>query len=146
MQDATKDGDAVYSTDGERFEYTEYDDAVEMAFDFEDLTIGSTASVFKGNAKLKKASDYLPSFIDEMIESSYEDLGEHAEFWLYEMKPEDGKELESILKNTVDKWMDEKGLSPTFFGVDNIQEIKLEYCVTEDGKGTEYKPCATSTT
>lgn len=115
-----------YSTNGEDFNYTEIEDAIESAFDDPDLPIGTVVTIDEGDAIPWKAGDFADGFpVETLANSAYDEAGEYADGW-----PNCTKEQESDLaqriKSAVNQWADDHGLQPRFYRVANIKEIKVK--------------------
>jgi hypothetical protein len=121
-----------YSTNNEDFNYTDLDEVIEEAFNDPYAIVGHVVTVFEGDSVKKQAGNFANFWpIDRLKECVYDECGEYAEDWLDNCTKEQEADLEDRIKEVVNKWADDYGLQPTFYGVKNVKEIKVELLDTE---------------
>ena len=64
------------------------------------------------------------SLLEKLNESTYEEFGEIAEDYLWGIDGGEVSELEAELNRVFGEWATKHGLRPTFFTIENIEEIK----------------------
>lgn len=64
--------------------------------------------------------------LDIISERAYEQFGDIASDYLYNIKPEHVKELDEALNKVISHWMDFYDYNPSYFTVHNIQYISNE--------------------
>ena len=66
------------------------------------------------------------SLLDNIGERAYEEVGDVAEGYLEDVTNEEREELEIELNKVFDKWKEKYGYKPSFYGVENIETMKIE--------------------
>ena len=89
-----------------------------------------TFEVLEGNSVSKSISDYVPRLGKDLEDQAYDDVGEIVDGWL---SPEEKLELQEDFIHWLEEYATEKGIQPTFFGVENIREIKVRVSIDKDG-------------
>lgn len=130
--------DLVYSINEEEFN-DDFDSAADSAFDYEGVKVGDVRTIFSGVPNRFQASDFFPR-IDWIIESAQEnahgEVGEFSDDFLAAQTREAEEELAASLKEAFQKWADNHGLDPTFYGIKNVKEVKVRI-VNFDGEYEE---------
>ena len=125
--------ETCYSLNEEYFNHTEIEDAVREAFDYVGAQPGDIRTIYEGTTKEFKAGDFAPRYMEEMLaEQAYDDGGEYAENWLSGLRPEQKEDLAKRIKEAINAWADDHALHPTFYGVENVREIKVKLLDDDD--------------
>lgn len=123
-----------YSWDGETFNDTEIEEAIEMQLQ-ENTEVGDVLTVWEGE---KANVDYLPSaslLLESMRESVWDQHGEFSDGWLTESTSVMVAELQTGLNSLVQNWVDAHGLAPKFYGIKNSKEIEVKITSLSEGCG-----------
>ncbi|QZY56691.1 hypothetical protein [Crassaminicella profunda] len=64
--------------------------------------------------------------LERISENAYDDIGEVAEDYLTDVKPEHEKELEEKLNEVLFAWMKKYKYEPSFYRIIDIEEIKVD--------------------
>lgn len=131
-----------YSTNEEIFPYGDFEEAVDMAWNesFPPAQGDDKACIWRGEAVPRVPSDYAQSadrFIEDMQERACEACGEIADGWPHASNDQIAA-LDEMLTTTVNKWAEESKLVPTFFGIENVEEITVEFGAAPEGSDDQY--------
>jgi len=111
----------IYSINNEEFRYGSWEEALEYAWDDSVDSDIDVFTIYEGEIKTAKASNYAPGWPAEGLgEAAYDEVGDASEDWPGETK-EQGADLESIIKKAVDEWADKHDLQPKFGLVKNVK-------------------------
>lgn len=126
--------ETFYSTNDERFDHTEMEDAVWEVFDYVGAMPGDERTIYKGDGCNKKAGDYAPvyHFLEGMDELAGDDCGEFSEDWLKKVTKEQTDDLSRRIRDAVNAWADEHALQPTFGTVENVKAIRVRLLESDD--------------
>lgn len=74
--------------------------------------------------------DFIPTInvwriIDELMEDASEQCGEASDSFLENITKEQRNRLSELLDEALNKWLDETNNHPNFYGIDNIETIKV---------------------
>ncbi len=127
--------DKCYSYNEEDF--TDYESAIESAlenFFIDNPTFeGETEfEIFEGDQIEHKIGDFFPWVLDGIIDRAFEDGGEYADSWSSKIE-KFGKEIQDLLKETLNKWADQTNNQPNFFGVKNVRPISVKIKIDKSG-------------
>lgn len=115
-----------YSTDEEIYNYDDIREAAEDIFSYADSKAGDEGIIYQGESKSFQASDFVrTNILEEMQESAYAELGEHAEDYLNDVNKDQEKELQDEIESVVNLWASKHKLHPSFYGIKNVKEIKI---------------------
>ena len=64
--------------------------------------------------------------LERIGERVYDEIGDIAEDYLVDVKNEEREELEAELNKVFDKWKKKYNYEPNFYGVENIETIKIK--------------------
>ena len=125
-----------YSVNEEDF--TDYESAIEMAINGLDLDFeGETElQIFEGEEVRHKIGDFLPWIADGITNNCFEKADEYADDWILKIDKHD-KEIQELMKQTINKWADENNMQPDFFGVKNVRPISVKIKVDKNGNWDE---------
>lgn len=78
--------------------------------------------------QIKKYVPYInvEQVLDEVGKRAYDDCGEWAEEYLYDVKSEHQKELEEKLNQVFSEWIEKYGYEPRWFNVHNIRAVTID--------------------
>ena len=117
-----------YSKNGENF-YGEFDtkeEAIEEAIEEAKEDYGDDCTeIYIGNPVLFVPEVNACSVIDNLIENACEHGGEYADSYLTNISKEEINDLEKRLTETFNQWAKETKNEPTFYGVENIELVKI---------------------
>ncbi|MET3209715.1 UNVERIFIED_CONTAM: hypothetical protein ABIC26_002662 [Paenibacillus sp. PvR008] len=65
------------------------------------------------------------SVLDEVLEQTYDQVGEVADGWFDKLKDEDKRLLGKMLTDTFWRWTEETNNQPEFFAIKNVETIRL---------------------
>ena len=122
--------DLVYGTDGEQFNSSSIDEAISCFCDDTDLRPGNRTVVFEGRKVEIRAANHIPHMAECITERVYEVCDELADS--YGFSKEEEQELQDLTAMVVDYWERKNNLKPTFYAVDQVKEITIEFT---DDKG-----------
>lgn len=125
IEDSSTDQNApleCYSTDGDHFDYDDWEDAADYALDDPDVKVGDVRVIYKAIALKKKLSDYadLDIFDDQLSCAAADIVGEYSEDW-----PCFSALAKKELKVMLDAWATKHDLHPYFYEVANIEEMRV---------------------
>lgn len=71
--------------------------------------------------------------IEDVVDQAYEQCGEAADGFLdfNSITSEQVKELQKSLQSAFDNWLKEYNLTPTFYAIDNVEEIDVKDYIQE---------------
>ena len=109
----------VYSATGENFQ--DWDDFDAMLKEIHE--IGDPIKAQRGKKLPRTHSDYFcaNAFFEELGNQAYDDCGEYAEDYMYHPPTDKVSALQELVTN----WLDANFAQPSFFLVDNPQEVLL---------------------
>lgn len=64
--------------------------------------------------------------LERISESYFDEYGEIAEDYLTDVSSEDQVELEKRLNKVFYEWINEKGYTPSFYGIEDVEVIKVK--------------------
>ncbi len=146
-----KDG-IWYSADGEYYQYTDIDEAIDSAIEYtyeyegkkivsKEIKYPQEVVIYRGEAVTENASYYLPEIGDGLLDRAADDAGEHADIWYF--GSELSKKLQTYMEKSLDEFCNEHNCQPSFFLVPKPDELrievlndKLEYKILDERKAT----------
>lgn len=125
--------DRMYSINGEDFNYTQIDYAVEDVFYDKEVAVGATITVYEGTVVNFKAGKFAPSFVlDELNSAACDDCGDDAVGEWPDCEKAVEVDLEEMVAAAIDAWADRHNLQPTFGGIENVKELSVRK-LSDDG-------------
>jgi len=124
-----------YSANKEDF--TDYESAIEQSLEGflnENPTfVGETEiEIFEGEEVEHKIGDFVPWIVDGITDKAFEAVGEHADSWSNKIENLE-KEIQDLIKTTLNNWADQTNNQPNFYGVKNVRPILVKIKVDESG-------------
>ena len=114
-----------YSTSNENFNEQDLDVAVERLWDEGGLEVGDVGTLFVGDIEELTASHCLPTISDLLEESASDKVGEYADSWKFTKIQSES--LQIAMEEALEKWIKENDMTPTFYSVSNVKEIKVKF-------------------
>lgn len=118
-------------------DFTDYESAIESAlegFFYDNPTFeGETEiEIFEGEEVERKIGDFLPWITSGITDNAFEKADEWADSWILKIEKFE-KEIQDLMKETINKWADETNNQPDFFGVKNVRPISVKIKIDKSG-------------
>jgi hypothetical protein len=89
-------------------------------------------TVYSGEEKTPRITDYLPSMLGLAMESARE-CCDGFQITPFDCSKEQEMELKCLINTIVEKYCEENSIVAGFSFVDNVRSVKVKFLLTEDG-------------
>ena len=121
-----------FKTTGEHRRFRQEDLDAYMGVEKEKQEKLTEIEIFEGEEVEHKIGDFVPWIVDGITDKAFEAVGEHADSWSNKIENLE-KEIQDLIKTTLNNWADQTNNQPNFYGVKNVRPILVKIKVDESG-------------
>lgn len=116
-----------YSINDNDFTFDSIEDAAgEIRIELGRFLIGQLGVIWEADKIKDKASSLLPDIVNHISSAASFDREDQHEFWRLAIAKE-RNQIQYLIANALDEYMDENQLQPEYYGVRNIKMITIRF-------------------